>query len=310
VLAHWGRAQRDFGVQVMNLAEQCGVAIDEPLREQDHPFADPDAPPPAAPGCLQALQLSVFLASDSPWARCAGPDRSLQILATHGLVRSAEVLHDALLECFDEIPDLQPHEVAVCCADLDAALPALQAVFASAPGGRAIPVSISGRRATADPLLRAMLDLWALARLGVPLPSLARWLDNPVLMHTLAMDDDEIARLLELFDAAGARWGMTPERGPAGTPGAPRSTGCCWARRSARPANGSATRFPFRVCAPVRANRCCTGCASRRRSNVSTRPSAWSSRRQCGAISPAGWPVSCWRATIPGVTACSVITMP
>ena len=35
------------------------------------------------------------------------------------------------------------------------------------------------------------------------------------LMHTLAMDDDEIARLLELFDAAGARWGMTPERGPA-----------------------------------------------------------------------------------------------
>ena len=215
VLAHWGRAQRDFGVQIMNLAEQCGVAIDEPLREQDHPFADPDAPPPAAPGCLQALQLSVFLASDSPWAACAGPDRSLQILATHGLVRSAEVLHDALLECFDEIPDLQPHEVAVCCADLDAALPALQAVFASAPGGRAIPVSISGRRATADPLLRAMLDLWALARLGVPLPSLARWLDNPVLMHTLAMDDNEIARLLELFDAAGARWGMTPERGPA-----------------------------------------------------------------------------------------------
>jgi exodeoxyribonuclease V gamma subunit len=215
VLAHWGRAQRDFGVQVMNLAEQCGVAIDEPLREQAHPFADPEAQPPVAPGCLQALQLSVFLASDSPWATCAGPDRSLQILATHGLVRSAEVLHDALLECFDEIPDLQPHEVAVCCADLDAALPALQAVFASAPGGRAIPVSISGRRATADPLLRAMLDLWALARLGVPLPSLARWLDNPVLMHTLAMDDDEIARLLELFDAAGARWGMTPERGPA-----------------------------------------------------------------------------------------------
>jgi exodeoxyribonuclease V gamma subunit len=215
VLAHWGRAQRDFGVQVMNLAEQCGVAIDEPLREQAHPFADSEAQPPVAPGCLQALQLSVFLASDSPWATCAGPDRSLQILATHGLVRSAEVLHDALLECFDEIPDLQPHEVAVCCADLDAALPALQAVFASAPGGRAIPVSISGRRATADPLLRAMLDLWALARLGVPLPSLARWLDNPVLMHTLAMDDDEIARLLELFDAAGARWGMTPERGPA-----------------------------------------------------------------------------------------------
>ncbi|HPU53366.1 MAG TPA: exodeoxyribonuclease V subunit gamma [Burkholderiaceae bacterium] len=215
VLAHWGRAQRDFGVQVMDLAERCGVAIEEPLRDQAHAFADPQAEVPAAPSSLQALQLSVFLASDASWAGCAGPDRSLQAHSTHGLMRSAEVLHDALLECFDEMPDLQPHEVAVFCADLDAALPALQSVFASAPGARAIPVSISGRRASADPLFRALTELWGLARMGVPVPALARWLDNPVLMHTLGLDDNDVARLLELFCAAGARWGMSPERGPA-----------------------------------------------------------------------------------------------
>lgn len=215
VLAHWGRAQRDFGVQVMALAEQCQAQVEEPLREQAHAFADPSAALPERPSCLQAIQLSLFLASDAPWASCAGPDRSLQIHATHGVTRSAEVLHDLLLECFDEDPTLQPHEVAVFCADIDSSLPAIEAVFGAVPAGRAIPLSISGRNAAVDPVLRAITELWPLVRQGVPLPSLARWLENPVLMHTLQMDDESLDRLLGLFDEAGARWGMTPDRGPA-----------------------------------------------------------------------------------------------
>lgn len=215
VLPLWGRAQRDFGVQVLSLADQSPVDIDEPLRDREHPFADRQAAAPARPGVLQALQLAVFLASDEPWTRCAGPDRSLRVHATHGAMRSAQVLHDELLACFDEDPSLCPHEVVVYCANLDAALPAIEAAFASAPAARRMPLSVSGHAAQVDPVWRAIGELFRLVRLGTTLTAVTQWLDNPALLEVLGLDDAGLIALTDLFREAGARRGVALTSAPS-----------------------------------------------------------------------------------------------
>ena len=56
-------------------------------------------------------------------------DLSVQIHRAHTLGRQAEILRDALLHSFSTIPNLQPHEVIVLCADIEAAAPLLRATF-------------------------------------------------------------------------------------------------------------------------------------------------------------------------------------
>lgn len=65
-------------------------------------------------------------------------DTSIQIHRTHELSRQVEVLHDALLHAFDELPNLEPHEIVILCADMQTSAPILQSIF-----GREVQVSSS-----------------------------------------------------------------------------------------------------------------------------------------------------------------------
>ena len=56
-------------------------------------------------------------------------DMSVQIHRAHTLGRQAEILRDALLHSFSTVDSLQPHEVIVLCADIEAAAPLLRATF-------------------------------------------------------------------------------------------------------------------------------------------------------------------------------------
>ena len=56
-------------------------------------------------------------------------DMSVQIHRAHTLGRQAEILRDALLHSFSTIDNLQPHEIIVLCADIEAAAPLLRATF-------------------------------------------------------------------------------------------------------------------------------------------------------------------------------------
>ncbi len=226
VLGNWGRAQRDQVAQLLALEEAAGVQSDAPFRERAHPLDDLVGASPAqlaaqvdAAGAgltrLQALQAAVLLRSDRPWLLPgAEPDASLQVHATHGLVREAEVLHDRLLDCFATMPDLRPADVAVFCASIEDAADAIESVFAGVPAPRRIPISVSGRAARADPLLRAAIELLEIAEQHAPLASVTQWLANPVVLEALGLDDEDAGALVALFDSAGARWGLDARSGP------------------------------------------------------------------------------------------------
>ena len=220
VLGDWGRAQRDFVAQVAGLQERFGVQAHEPFRALDDPDeaehadgvdADPDPDPDSRmlpSSCLRALRRAVFLRSDAPWQEVAGADDSIVFHAAHGAIRQAEVLHDALLDCFERFPGLRPSDIAVFCADVETAAAAIEAVFASAGDGRRIPVTVSGRPPKADPLLRAVLALPGLAGQGPDLPSIEDWLLNPAVVESSGLAADDVPGLIEMLGSAGARWGL------------------------------------------------------------------------------------------------------
>lgn len=230
VLGNWGRAQRDRIALLLALEEAAGVQAQAPFREREHPL---DALVAASPqqldeqvaastshlSRLQALQSAVLLRSDRPWLLAGGDgegdaDASLQIHATHGLVREAEVLHDCLLDCFAQMPGLAPADIAVFCASIDDSADAIESVFAGVPAQRRIPIAVSGRAARTDPLLRAAIELLELAEQRVPLSFVAEWLANPAVLEALGLDDDDAGALIAMFDAAGARWGLDARAGP------------------------------------------------------------------------------------------------
>lgn len=229
LLGNWGRAQRDFVAQVLSLEEGFGVQAEAPGREEATPFGTRGDAAPA--GTLQRLQAAVFLRSDAPWrhvrdddahpagdddapSRHAGDDDgSIAVLGAHGFVRQAEVLHERLLACFEELPGLGPADVVVFCADLETAAGAIEGVFHSQPEGRRIPVAISGRAARADPLVAAAAILLSMTVRGVTAPALDECLRNPAMMEALGLEPAQVETLLGWLDAAGARRGLDADDG-------------------------------------------------------------------------------------------------
>ncbi|MEO5975246.1 MAG: exodeoxyribonuclease V subunit gamma, partial [Ilumatobacteraceae bacterium] len=57
-------------------------------------------------------------------------DHSIAIHRCHNIGRQVEVLHDALLHAFTELPNLKPHEIVILSPDITNAAPYLQATFA------------------------------------------------------------------------------------------------------------------------------------------------------------------------------------
>ncbi|MFP5406584.1 MAG: hypothetical protein ACLGHY_09690, partial [Gammaproteobacteria bacterium] len=215
VLGDWGRAQRDFVAQVAALQERFGVQAHEPFRELEDPDECPGeamrwgaADPERRLDCLHALRRAVFLRSDEPWQEISGPDESILVHGAHSAVRQAEVLHDVLLDCFERLPALHPSEVAVFCVDVESASSAIEAVFASTDEAKRIPVAFSGSSPSADPLLRAVLELPLLAARGPDMPAVEAWLLNPAVAEVSGLAADDVARLMRHFVAAGARWGL------------------------------------------------------------------------------------------------------
>jgi exodeoxyribonuclease V gamma subunit len=78
---------------------------------------------------LQHLQQCVLLQPHVPAQQVAEKDFSLQIHRAHELTRQVEILHDALLHAFDELPDLEPHEIVILCADMTTSAPILRSIF-------------------------------------------------------------------------------------------------------------------------------------------------------------------------------------
>lgn len=156
-----------------------------------------DAPPPGAPG-------QPVLA-----------DQSVRLHGCHGPARQAEVLREALLHAFRDLPGLQAHEVLIVAPDLPGMAPHLETVFGTARRGAdaepwQLPVLVADRslrevNEVAEALVR-LLDA-ALGRSGVA--ELRALTDLAVVRARFGVDADAVARWFAWAERAGVAWGLS-----------------------------------------------------------------------------------------------------
>ena len=153
LLATWGKLGRDFfyllsqvdGTDIQFFTELTGMSL------------------------LSQVQNRILNLKPNKTAllTLAPNDRTLTCHACHSPMREVEVLHDYLLQLFQQEPTLTPKDIVVMVADIDQYTPYIQAVFGQyqrySQGrleSRFIPFSISdGKLSENDVLLAAFLSL-------------------------------------------------------------------------------------------------------------------------------------------------------
>jgi len=158
---------------------------------------------------LQAslLDLDAGAETETPVAR---DDRSLQVHLCSGPKRELEVVEAALREAFRRDPTLTPDDVIVMAPDIDALVPAIEAVFGAAdPGEFAIPYRIADR-STLDrsPVAEAFMALLELLSGRAGRSEVLDWLSLEPVRGRLGLDADAVAKLGEWAARAGIRFGL------------------------------------------------------------------------------------------------------
>jgi exodeoxyribonuclease V gamma subunit len=144
-------------------------------------------------------------------------DHSLLIHRCHNIGRQVEVLHDALLHAFTELPDLQPHEVIILSPDIANAAPYLQATFARklTIDGRNVqmPLVIADRGirevSAGAELLGNLLELIG-SRCSVDGVMLVA--TSPLVLDQLGVGNKTVETWQRFIERTNIRWGLTAEQ--------------------------------------------------------------------------------------------------
>jgi len=168
--------------------------------------------PSTAPGTLlQKVQSDIRAArqpGDVEWnAFDPKVDRSIRLHRCHGLRREVEVVRDALVEAFTDLPDLRASEVLVMAPDLDAYGPLAEAICRE--GLPPLPLRLAERRVDrSDQIVRALKAMLQFAAGRAPLSEGLALLELPAIVsriESLGGDAENLARQLR---AAGVTWGL------------------------------------------------------------------------------------------------------
>jgi len=135
-------------------------------------------------------------------------DRSLEIHACHSPLREIQVLHDQLLDRLAADETLAPRDIVVMLPDVAAYVPAIQAVFGGATGGRRLPFTVADRaQASLHPIVNCFVGLLDLPLWRWEASQLLDLLAVPAVRRQFALGEADIADITRWIDAAGVRWG-------------------------------------------------------------------------------------------------------
>lgn len=140
-------------------------------------------------------------------------DKSIRFHCCHSPLREVQVLHDRLLDLFNEDADLKPSDILVMAPDISIYTHLVNGVFASASGNMRIPWSVNdlprmGTGAVLDGFLAAL----TLASSRFTAGEVLSLLENPAVMRSFSLDDDDIIGLRTAVKRAGVRWGLNSEQ--------------------------------------------------------------------------------------------------
>lgn len=209
LLASLGRLGQQFGVLLA--AAEDDTALDIRAGE------DAEPQPAARASLLGRLQDSIRRLRPALLRRDGGDsavalraDASLRVHRCHSRLRELEVLRDALLRAFVELPDLRPAEVAVLAPRMADYAPLLGAVFG--PPARAdapLPYHTADLPlAAAHPLLAGFQRLLGLAQGRTGAAELLDLLAIPALRRGLGLAMEDIDTVEYALRESAAAWGL------------------------------------------------------------------------------------------------------
>jgi exodeoxyribonuclease V gamma subunit len=202
-LESWTRGAQSM--QVLLASE--GIAVDTDA---------PATPEPPSDSVLARVQYAVRSDALGPPVARSAADDSLRIHRCHGPARQAEVLRDALLHTFKEIPGLDPREVLIVAPNIGAMAPHLEAVFGEARSADPddplhLPVVVADRSlrqvSEVAELLGLLTDLTT-SRFG--LADFRAITAIGVVQRRLGVDASTIETWLNWATHLHVRWGLNP----------------------------------------------------------------------------------------------------
>lgn len=147
-------------------------------------------------------------------------DGSIQIHASHGPDRQVEVLREVLTGLFADDPSLEPREVVVACADLDAYASLVSAAFGldhasmgtNLHPGHSLRLQLAQHSLTRlNPVLVALRAVLGLAFNRATSADLLELCAAGPIATKFGLSEDDLAVLERLISNSGIRWGIDKE---------------------------------------------------------------------------------------------------
>jgi exodeoxyribonuclease V gamma subunit len=199
LLTSLGTLARDF--------QDLVLEVDSNIRRDEERFAVPSRA--TLLGSLQADILE-FRAppGDSDKAPVTASDNSISVHVCTSPMREVLVLHDVIRGALEDDPTLRPEDIVVMARDLDAYAPAFRAVFGQTNIAR-IPYEVHDRRTRDDAgFYDDFLSVLEVLESRFSVLDVMRLIDAQSWRKDFCFSTDERARLTDLLQAAGVRWGI------------------------------------------------------------------------------------------------------
>ena len=160
---------------------------------------------------LHSLQNAVRHGVALPTSFTPG-DPSFQVHRAHNLGRQVEIARDAILHAFHDIPDLEPHEVVVVCADVEAASPLLEAAFGREVGGKPLPFIVADRGLRHVDEGASLLDnLLTVVTGRFSITDIMTVATSPLVMQKFGASSDDVSSWYRLIERTRIRWGSSAD---------------------------------------------------------------------------------------------------
>jgi exodeoxyribonuclease V gamma subunit len=140
-------------------------------------------------------------------------DRSIVVHSCHSPMRQVEVLHDRLLECLSQNPDIAPRDVIVMMPDVEEYAPFIEAVFGRDPADRHfIPYHIADRSLLREsPVIEAFFRILQLVGRRAKASEILDLLTLDAVARKQNLSPDDVEKITRWVIESNIRWGIDGE---------------------------------------------------------------------------------------------------
>lgn len=199
LLASWGLAGQAFLDQLLESdAQECDYFVE-----------------PASDLLLHQVQRDMLNLADhrlraaTERIEIAATDRSIQLHSAHSVLREVQILHDQLLQLFQQLDDLQPRDIIVMAPSIEQYAPFIDATFSVVSAATEIPWTIADRPMRREQqILEVVSQLLKLPESRFESVEMLSLLDVPALARRLGLDSDTLGQLRTRVIESGIRWSL------------------------------------------------------------------------------------------------------